>query len=194
MSSISGIDSNSSLNTLLSYLNKTANSSSSSETDSSGTAASQTTPDSTTVSINSLLEQMKISLLQNQSSFMTSLFSIDDASSSDSSGSLDPLSSILGKAETDKINNAEATDTQLAQLINVLNSSSSSSASDDTIENLLQSLGGSDTSQSNSELIQTVLAYLLKSTGSASNSSAQGILDQYLSPSADKSSLIKTVV
>jgi acetyl/propionyl-CoA carboxylase alpha subunit len=188
MSLISGIDSNSLLNTLFNSLNNSANSKSSPNTETSVTDTQQTTSDSAAESINSLLDQMKISLMHNQYSFMTSLFSPDDSTPSDS------LTSVLENASTDKKNNVSASNPQLAQLFNALNLSSSSAASNDPTESLLQSLDGSSLSRNNSDSMQTAMEDLLNSSGNTINSSAQGILDQYHSLLPDKSSLIKTIV
>ena len=125
MSPISGIDSNSLLSVLSNSLNNSASPKSSSNTDSTATDTQQATPASATTSIDSLLELMKISFLRDQYSFMTSLFGSEDSTSPDS------LAAVLGNAETDKINNMETSNPQIAQLINILNSSSSSAASND---------------------------------------------------------------
>ena len=117
---------------------------------------------------------------------MTSLFGSEDSTSPDS------LASVVGNAETYKINSMEASNPQLVQLCNTLNSSSSSSASNDPTGTLLQSLEGTGSSQSSSDPMQTVMEELLNSSGNTANSSAQGILDQYLSLSPSKSSSIKT--
>ena len=188
MSSISGINSSSLLNTLFNSLNTSASSSSSQNTESDGTDTQQATSDAPATSINSLVDQLKISFLQNQCSFITALFNSDDSTSSDS------LTSLLGNAEADKTNNAITSNSQLAQLFAALNLSSSSSGSNDPATSILQSLDSSDLSQNNSEAIRTALENLLKYSGSDVNSSAQGILDQYLSLAPDKSSLIKTTV
>jgi hypothetical protein len=188
MSPISGIDSSSLLNALSNSLNNSAKPNSPSDTEPAGTDTQQATSASAATSLSSLLEQMELSFLQNQYSFMTSLFSSDDSSSPDS------LASVLGNAETDNINGIEASNPQLTQLFNTLNSSSLSSASNDPTETLLQSFDGSGLSQSNSNSLQTTIEDLLNSSGSTANSSAQGILDQYLSLSPSKSSLIKTTV
>lgn len=188
MSSISGIDSSSLLNTLFNSSNNSASANSSPNTESTGTDTQQATSASAGASLSSLLEQMELSFLQDQYSFMTSLFSSDDSSSPDS------LTSILGNAETDKINSMEASNPQLTQLFSTLNSSSSSAASNDPTETLLQSLEGSGSSQGNSDPMQTVMEDLLNYSGNTGNSSAQGILDQYLSSSPAISSSIKTTV
>lgn len=113
MSSISGINSNSLLNTLISSLTDSANSDSSSSTESEVTDTQQTISDSTTTSITTLIDQMKIISLQNQYSFITSLFNSDDSFSSDS------LTSLMENKNT-------ASNTQISQSLTALNSSSSS--------------------------------------------------------------------
>ena len=186
MSLISGIDSSSLVNALSNSLNNAANPKSSSNKESAGTDTQQATAASAAASLSSLLEQMELSFLQDQCSFMTSLFGSEDSTSPDS------LASVLGNAETDKISSMEASNPQLAQLFNTLNSSSLSAAANDPTETLLQSLEGSGSSQSNSDPMQTAMEELLNSSGNTINSSAQGILDQYLSLSPSKSSSIKT--
>jgi hypothetical protein len=122
-----------------------------------------------------LVDQLKISFLQNQYSFMTSLFSPDDSTSPDS------LASVLGNAEANKVNSIAASNPQLAQLFNASNSSSSSSGSDDLTTSLLQSLGSSSLSQSNLDSIKTAMESLLKSNGSDINSSTQETVNKYIS-------------
>lgn len=188
MSSISGVNSSSPLNTLLSSLSNSASSASSKTAESDGADTQQTTSDSAATSTTSSVDQMKISLLQNQYSFMESLFNSDDSTSSDS------LTSVLENAAADKMSNVEASNPQLAQLFNTLNLSSSSSASNDPTESLLQSLGSSGLSQSNLDSIKTAMDNLLKSYGSEINSSTQKIMNKYSPSSPDTWSPIKTTV
>lgn len=191
MSSISGIDSSSLLYSLFNSLNNPASSNTSPNTETSGTDTQEASAASAATSTNSLLDQMKISSLQNQCSFVASLFSSDDPTSSTSA---DSLTSVLENAETEKMSSAFGSNTQLAQLFNALNLSSSSSATNNPLESLLQSLDGSGLSQNNSDAILTALEDLSNSSGNTVNSSAQGLLDQYHSLSAEKSSQIKTIV
>ncbi|MGV8059212.1 MAG: hypothetical protein AB2L12_14500 [Smithellaceae bacterium] len=181
MSSISGVDSNSLLNTLLSSLKDSASSTSSQTVESDGTGTEQTTSDSAATSTNSLVDQLKISFLQNQYSFMTSLLNSDDSTSSDSLTSLSQ-------------NSAAANNSQLVQLMAALNLSSSSSGSDDSATSLLQSLGKSSLSQSDSDVLKAAMENILKSYGNDINSSTQEILNKYISLLSDTSSLIKTTV
>jgi hypothetical protein len=179
MSSISGIDSNNLVNALLNSLNNSASSDASQNAESESADTQQRTSDSTIESKISLSDQLKISSLQNQCSFMTSLLNSDNSASSAS------LNSFWGNAET--TNNS-----QLDQLVNALNLNLSSSGSNDLTTSLLQSLDSSGLSQSNSTSIQTVMENLLKSSGNSGNSSAQEILNKYIS--SNTASLIKTTV
>ena len=179
MSSISGIDSNSLVNALLSYLNKSTNADSSQSKETDATDTEQTTSDSTVTSKLSLSDQLKISSLQNQNSFITSLFNSDNSTASDSQKSF---------WENDESTN----NLQLTQLSSALNSSSSkSSGTNDLITSLIQSLDGSN---SDSASLQTAMETLLKSSGSTGSSSTQETLNKYLSLLSNESSLIKTTV
>jgi hypothetical protein len=127
--SVSGVDSSSLLNTLFNSLNNPVSSDSSPNAGSSSNDGQQTTPLSAVTSINSLLDEMKFSFLQNQYYFVASLF--------------DP---------------------------------------DDPAESLPRSWDAGSLSQNSSDLMQT------------SCNTVQGLVDQYLSSSPDKSSQIKTTV
>jgi hypothetical protein len=190
MSSISGVDSKSLLNVLLNSLSNSKSSDAAQNTESESTDTQQTTSDSATASINSL-DQLKISFLQNQYSFITSLLNSDDSTSADSANS---LASVLENAEAGKTNDIIASNPQLAQLFNALNLSLPSSESNDLTTSLLESLDSSSLSQSDLDSIKTAMENLLKSYGTDINSSAQEILNKYLSSSSDKSSVIKTTV
>jgi hypothetical protein len=179
MSSISGVDSNSLLNTLLRSINNSASSTSSQTTESDGTDTQQTTSESAATLTTSLVDQLKNSILQNQYSFMTSLLNSDESASSDS------LTSLLQNSES-------ANNSQFVQLSAALNISSSSSGSDDLTTNLLQSLASNSLSQSNIDSIKSAMENLLKSYGSDINSSTKEILNKYISLLADTSLLIKT--
>jgi hypothetical protein len=174
MSSISGIDSSSLSNALLSYLNKSAKADSSQSTETDANDTQQITSDSAVISKLSLSDQLKISSLQNQCSLITSMLNSDNSTSSESQNSF--------------WENEESTNnSQLAQLLAALNSSSSSSSgTNDLITSLLQSLDGS-----NSDSLQTAVETLLQSSGSDVNSET---LNQYLSLLSGESSLIKTTV
>jgi hypothetical protein len=174
MSSISSVNSNSILNILLNSLTNSESSDSSQNTESESTDAEQATSESTLTSKLSLSDQLKISSLQNQCSFMTSLWDSNNSTPSESQNSF---------WENEKSTN----NSQLAQLLATLNSSSSSSSgNNDIITSLLQSLDGS-----NSDSLQTMVETLLKSSGSDVNSET---LNQYLSLLSNTSSLIKTTV
>jgi hypothetical protein len=187
MSSISGINSSSLLNILSNSLNASASSNAEQNTMSDSTDT-QATSDAADASISSLVDQLKISFLQNQYSFLAALSDPDDSTSSDS------LTSLLENAETDKTNNVMTSNLQLAQLLAMLNSSSASSESDDPAISILQSPDSSDLSQNNSDALRTALESLLKFSGNDVNSSTRGMLDQYLSRAANNSSQIKTTV
>ncbi len=176
MSSISGVDTKSLLNTILS-LNKAEDVNSSSN-DSSENEEVQSTNSGLTLS---LPDQLKILFLQSQCSFITSIFDSDISSSPDS------LTSFFGDEESTNI-------LGISQLIaGSLNSSSTSSTSE-YITNLLQSVNSSTSTQNDLDAVQTTIASLLKSSVNSGGSSAQEILEKYLSSSTNGSALIKTAV
>lgn len=181
MSLISGVDSSGFLNTLLIPLNNSSSSTSSQTTESDDTDTEQTTSDSTSTATSTipLVDQLTISLLQNQYSFMTSLLDSDDSTSLNSST---PLLE----------NSEDANNSQLDQLLAALDLSSSSSGSNDPTASILQSLESGSLSQSDLDSIKTATENLLKSYGSDINSSTQEILNKYFSLLSDTSSPVET--